>query len=106
MVQHTAFLPCTAGWCSPWPPWLPVLKALPLSLCTSAPSWLSLLLLLRSRLRDLRTMLSLRADQSVAGSGHAVEVLCDLIDGLLRSVGRGAGGGVRGGGGKDCEKRV
>jgi hypothetical protein len=29
-------------------------------------------------------MLALRADQSIDGGQEAVEVLCDLIDGLLR----------------------
>jgi hypothetical protein len=29
-------------------------------------------------------MLSLRADQAVDGGPQAVEVLCDLIEGLLR----------------------
>ncbi len=37
-----------------------------------------------SRLRDLRTMLAQRADQAVDGGVQAVEVLCDLIEGLLR----------------------
>jgi hypothetical protein len=37
-----------------------------------------------SRLRDLRSMLALRADQAGDGGGEAVEVLCGLIEGMLR----------------------